>query len=346
MRAVAIVLTMCGAVEAAPATRASADLALPTEERAFLAAMEIGDAAVIRGYLSTRIELDGIWFEDAACRTAFGASAEVVAADLDRFAACLATLHVQLSSRSHDYNELAVTYAPGIEIDIVLGTKTTIRSIGYVSRRGSDVRPTLMPDALGIVDDPLIDGYAWLKVCIDARGAVISISPRAASSRAASDTFHHAVRRWRLKPFELAGHPATVCSVVRSGVVRGSWDRQLPSDPFGSWVSVSELEGYRLTGTTEVARDEPKGRYPGLESMIKDDRRFEGMFELDIDRNGRTVSVTIVSSTGDPTYDAKIVKQLRTWTFDPYTLDGRPIPITTRVSIGNEVVPPAIIPAG
>ena len=47
---------------------------------------------------------------------------------------------------------------------------------------------------------------------------------------------------------------------------------------------------------------------------------------------GNVASVTQLKSTGFAAHDARIIEQMRTWTYRPFLIDGKPAPVCTAVT--------------
>ena len=361
-----------------PATRGST----PTEPeyRSLLRILEKADAQAIRTYLKEPIEYNGLRFDDASCRTRFENADVIREQDFDTFAACIAKLNLQLSARSHPHSgSLVMTYDPGFEIEVALGNNPQrgwfIRSIGYANRHDrSDSFPTVSPEALEALRvagereapldavqhktveaaEPSEEAYAWVKVCLDVTGKVAATSPRAASSRSASEVYVANVRGWKFKPFKVAGRASPVCGVYRFGKLRYDWENMLPGNPLRLSadtliVSLPELEPLRLSGTTRIVPDTMKlpAALTAYERRIPEDKRWlGGLFTLQIDETGHATSASTVVGTADFKFDAKIEQQLRTWTFEPYVVDGKKTSVSTTVEINWGSPQPTVMPAG
>lgn len=335
------------------------DLASATRE--LIAVTARGDAAAIRAMLEDPIGFGGVWFEDAACRRKLSTMGTIQGAGLDALAACLATLRLSKSTRSNPYPDVAVlTYGPGLEIEarFALGRgRPRVAWIGYVSRRVvEDALPTITQRALqehrvdGVLAfDPAtrarIDGeYAargvrsgsvWLKVCIDASGAVTSIQPRQTSSRALQEALAAAIKQWTFQPVILGGQPSPVCSLV-------GHDDPAGSDPAGTATFPDPVPaGY---DAAIVVAPTLLKRVEGNSLLVPDDdakawiqqhgiRRVTGTFFFCITPRG-TVDVVIVQRpTGVPRYDGQVGAGIRGWRYAPFLVDGRPAPVCTHITM-------------
>ncbi|HTR52106.1 MAG TPA: hypothetical protein VMJ10_15440 [Kofleriaceae bacterium] len=358
---------------------------LSTAPGKFVAAINRKDVPAIRNYLHAPLDYRELWFADADCRRRFASAAQLDQGDLDAFAKCLATLHVERSTRSAlGPYDIALTYDAGLEFEADFGfrreTGTSLHSIGFLARRGqTDASPTIMPGALEslrIAGTPLVqpddtaraqldaelpklyrrEAYAWLKVCMDDVGRVMSAKPRAASSRKASEAFVAGLHDWRFKPFMLNGRAMPFCSLVRlSYPARDNSHEELPFEPIVETepmlVWMDELEPLRLMGDVRIkpppehvtVRHDPALRYLGpLEHQLDEQlakqphtRWLSGVFHVCIDVAGHVSSVSSHRGTGDSAYDAEIIKQISDWTYDPYLVDGNPIAVCTEAVISS-----------
>lgn len=335
------------------------DLASATRE--LIAVTARGDAAATRAMLEDPIGFGGVWFEDAACRRKLSTMGTIQGAGLDVLAACLATLRLSKSTRSNPYPDVAVlTYGPGLEIEarFELGRgRPRVAWIGYVSRRVvEDALPTITQRALqehrvdGVLAfDPAtrarIDGEhaanhvrsgsVWLKVCVNASGAVTSIQPRQTSSLALQEALAAAIKQWTFQPVILGGQPTPVCSLVGH------------EDPAGAEPALSGVFPYPVPAEYDAATIVAPGmlkRLGGETMMVPDDDakvwlqqrrigRVVGTFFFCITPQG-TVDVVMVSRpTGVPRYDEHIGAALRRWRYAPFLVDGRAAPACTHLAV-------------
>lgn len=57
-----------------------------------------------------------------------------------------------------------------------------------------------------------------------------------------------------------------------------------------------------------------------------------GSFKLCISDTGAVTGVTALKSTGFPDYDAKIIREMNTWAYRPYLVNGKAAPVCTAVT--------------
>lgn len=215
---------------AASAARADTDEDTEPAERTLRAAIKAHDAKAIAALLSPKLELAGIWFADPACARRFSTPGPLAPADAPAFARCLAQLRLQVTTRHTATPRGAVlTYDPGIELEAVFDGPT-LRWLGYESQgRHDENLPTLSTQAfesLRKTGSPNIDTAvaaklataiasrgsvsAWIKLCLDATGALSLTELRSATTPDSGAILVAATRDWTFKPFKK--QPA--CSLV------------------------------------------------------------------------------------------------------------------------------------
>ena len=98
--------------------------------------------------------------------------------------------------------------------------------------------------------------------------------------------------------------------------------------PKVSVVPPTVLQGLRLSGDTQVHPPDTVKT-----EMLRDGKdRAIGVLKLCIATDGGISSVAIASSTRYPAYDARLVSAARAWRYQPYRLDGRPLPVCSTVT--------------
>ncbi len=228
-------VTAVAATTAAALASSSARADIPPAEigaAELTAAIKARDARAIARQLHARLDYAGVWFADPACAARFAKHGELGSKDADAFARCLAQLKPQLSTRRSSQRDGAVlTYEPGIELELSF-EGTRLAWIGFLAQGFSDANvPTLSAQAFEAlrrtgktnVDDkvaPHLESLAdkgpasaWLKLCLDATGAVTSISVREATAPRAGEVLAEAARDWTFRPFVHRGKPIPVCSL-------------------------------------------------------------------------------------------------------------------------------------
>jgi hypothetical protein len=312
-----------------------------------------GDVVAIRGLLDGGLSYGGLWFGDAACRDRLPAPRAIPSEELDAVAGCLATLPLARSGRTSGSPGVAVlAYAPGIELEAafaVAAGAVTMTWIGYAGRRGAnDLLPTITGDALEALREdgrrPVATAkdapMTWLKVCLDAAGDVEAVHPRWTTSSEALAAAVPIARQWRFRPFTLGGQPAAVCAMAAlahpgGDDVDGAVLPLSVPDGFSHAVMMSaegvsrhRIEGETLIVPSDRDRDAVL-RTPG--------RRVASSFQLCIDERGEVAAVTMMQSTGLPSYDAHIAASLASWRYAPIDLAGSPVAVCTVVGVVYEI---------
>ena len=221
-----------------PGPRRSDTTAADAEQGAakLTVAIRARDARAIQRLLATAVHFDGVWFADTACRKRFGRR-EVVTGNggLAALAKCLAGVKLQLSTRKSSLEDGAVlTIDPGVEVELAFDG-TRVRWLSFVGQAAGDaVLPTLTAQAFealrtagstnldAVLAKPLDATVAksgptsvWLRVCLDAKGAVTSATVRelVPALEPVKAAFVAAVHDWKFKPLTASGVPTAACSL-------------------------------------------------------------------------------------------------------------------------------------
>jgi Protein kinase domain len=97
------------------------------------------------------------------------------------------------------------------------------------------------------------------------------------------------------------------------------------SEPVNAPPSV--LEANRVTGNKNIFPDDDTKA-----AIAAGGGRAVGSFKLCLDVTGVVTSVNQLKSTGFPSYDDEIMRQMRAWTYKPYAPDGTAMPVCTAVT--------------
>jgi hypothetical protein len=310
--------------------------------------------AGLRALMSREVTDGGLWFADSSCEEQFGVPQVVAATAFDAFARCVAELHLQPSGREDSIDDTSVlTYEPGFEVEArVIGGR--LDYIGFAGRGPHEpALPTITPKALEslrVAGDPNVTltpttieamGFdlkakvapklvQYLRICLADTGAPASIRPASTSTAEASVAFTALVRDWMFRPFVVDGHPTAACAIVgfhypaadpARGPDRLPAPRQYAKSGAPVYIaSLKRLESTRRSGSRLVIPDAP-------DKIHLNGKRLVSSFTLCLDETGHYESGTMTLSTGVPHYDAKIARQLMSWTFAPYELAGKPVPV-------------------
>ena len=71
---------------------------------------------------------------------------------------------------------------------------------------------------------------------------------------------------------------------------------------------------------------------PGPGSGYPAEDKLAGAFKLGLTDNGGIASVHQLKSTGFSAYDAKIQREMRTWRYRPFVVNGKAVPVCTSVT--------------
>lgn len=312
-----------------------------------------GDVATLRKMMGPHVTLGGLWFPDATCHREFAGTGEVGGGRLDELARCLTTIKLTVSPRKDSLPDVVVLdYEPGFEIEARFIDKSDgpwLSWIGYEARRDLvDALPTISPDTLeslrsagmreppvtGLDSGPQRDDhpYAWLKTCIDADGKVTGEHVREASSPAAARAFSAAIADWSFKPFAPAGQPLPVCAMVLVATPLAEALAQaaipMPTRTPEDRIFIGPAHLHRMNGNKNVVPDD----VDKLAIQTAGIGRVIGTFQFCIDEAGHVGDLALLRSTSVPRYDAKILREISHWGFEPYIDDNKPVPVCTAVT--------------
>ncbi|HEU4729425.1 MAG TPA: hypothetical protein VFT22_16095 [Kofleriaceae bacterium] len=93
-------------------------------------------------------------------------------------------------------------------------------------------------------------------------------------------------------------------------------------------IEPAALDAARVGGDRNIVPDDDTRRAIDRAGAGK----IVGSFKLCIDTTGAIASVTMQTSTGFDAYDRKIERGMRSWTYRPFLVDGKPAPVCSEVS--------------
>lgn len=316
-----------------------ASLSPETDEYAadLVRASQTGDVATIRKLLGPKVVNGGLWFPDSTCEREFVIPGEVGGGRLDELARCLAALKLSLAGRKELLDDVvALRYEPGFEIEARLVDSENgpwLSWIGYESKLdATDALPTIASDVFEqlrsaeapVVTLPHSEG-AWLKVCIDANGAVTGVHVRAATSLEAGRAFGDAAKKWQMKPFAPRGQPLSVCAVeLLHNAGRSPPFAVAPpaiAPPNGEPVVLATLwRQKKITLEPVPVR---------LRRQLTEQHIYSlpAIVMVCVATNGTTYGVRMIRPTRLPIYDQYIVAKYQQAHFEPYTDRGAAVAV-------------------
>ena len=276
------------------------------------AAIRAKDTAGVAKLLSDPLSNYGVWFADAACAKQFGAPGVVVGPELLAFARCLVQLKLQATTRQPGSTDNGIlTYEPGIELELA-HADGRVRWIGFQYQTEPDRgRPTLTVQAFEALRkegsanldatvrdrlEPVLERArtssvsAWVKVCLDDKGAVDRVATRQSSAPAGfassvTNVFEAAVRAWKFRPFEQRGKPMAVCSMT------------LLTYPMARAPLVEMLPPAMLPPLT-LARREPVGQTRKVKDLVQPVKITMGDDDDDFGEEGGVVGGVVGGISG------------------------------------------------
>jgi hypothetical protein len=180
--------------------------------------------------------------------------------------------------------------------------------------------------------------FSWIKVCVDATGAVTSARPFLTTSVIGQEAFVAATQTWKFRPFMVRGQPLPVCAMVRMTVpAKVTHTETLPAppppprpnkmQPISLAQGASLLEGKRIAGTKMIYPDDTTKLAIQKAGMT----RVKGSFRVCIDESGAVESVLPIRSTGVAPYDRRIITAIHDWRYSPFMINNQPIAVCTMV---------------
>jgi TPR repeat protein len=327
--------------------------------RAMHEAVARKDATAFARLASSSVDLYGLWFDSPDCAKQFSGEVTLTAGAHPAFLACLSSHGLRFDPRASADRSAALVYDPGVvlTVDLVDGAIARITGPQLPWQRASAAAISPMALASHLVagthavepDRAARDAIAafpdaiaavHLHVCVDATGKLEEA--RVAKSPHSNDNYARAVEAaaaaWRFKPFEVGGKAVPVCTDDvfvypadrwRSAVFERS-SIGLPAngslDPRN--VAPWTLESLRIAGDKLIVPDDQTKAAISLSGK----NRLVGSFKLCITTEGQVASVVRLKSTGVPSYDEKIERELHTWRYSPFWIDGRPVKACTAVT--------------
>ena len=75
-------------------------------------------------------------------------------------------------------------------------------------------------------------------------------------------------------------------------------------------------------------------RIAGDKTILPDDKAFSrrAAFKFCVDESGRVAAVTLLQTSGDEAYDAKIIAKMQQWAYRPVIVDGHPTAVCSAIT--------------
>jgi len=110
-----------------------------------------------------------------------------------------------------------------------------------------------------------------------------------------------------------------------------------PPGPPPQVVPPTVLEATRVTGDKNIEPD----AVTKTEISRSGKEKLVGSFKLCIDTQGAVATVNQLKSTGFTAYDSKILREMKQWSYKPYSVNGKAVPVCTAVTfIYSQPLPP------
>lgn len=88
------------------------------------------------------------------------------------------------------------------------------------------------------------------------------------------------------------------------------------------------LEGSRIAGNKNIVPDD----VTKTEIQRSGKEKIVGSYKLCVTAAGAVSSINQLKSTSFPAYDQKIQREMRSWKYRPYMVNGRAVPVCTAVT--------------
>jgi periplasmic protein TonB len=93
-------------------------------------------------------------------------------------------------------------------------------------------------------------------------------------------------------------------------------------------VAPTQLEQMRIAGEKLIVPDDVTKTEISRSGKVK----LVTTYKICIDTAGEVNKVNMLKSSGFPAYDSKIAREMRSWKYRPYTVNGEPKPVCTSVT--------------
>jgi hypothetical protein len=305
------------------------------DEVKIVAAINAKDSGQVAKYVKYPVRVYDLWFEDASCRERFN-DAQVDAAGVAALVACLQPLALR------DLGMFWI-YEPGVEVQMTTmtvdgaPTLTSIHGVRTISEQpdapqiGSAFLEHHRTGGLTNVvlkEDP--DAYVSVEVCVNVKGHVTSADVSRVEHRRYGEVVLAAAWKWTFKPFVVHGKAIPVCAaeIQRNGIPP-TVHPLTPPPRVPLTVSPASLEALRQSGSRFIEpSDETK-------EVIADAKKknVTGTFKVCVDDHGTVTSATPVKSTGFDDYDSTVAAAVQKWTYSPFLVNARAVPVCTAVTV-------------
>lgn len=316
----------------------------------FVDVVQTHDATAIAAHLRAPLRYGGIWFSDPACAQQFPAQRMLPAEEIPAFAACLAKLPMVASKRVQAQAEVfVIDYAPGFEIEVQMAGQLheeKVTWIGYASRQNSaGGLPTISGEALAALRTdhtaaPALPNanpdvpyeYAWLRVCLDATGAVTTANALETTSPDTAQAVVDHAKQWTFGPFAADGTALPVCAMTRVTGKPTSDAEVLPLEIApreDGFASISNKAAKLVAGSKLIAPDDSDKIVLQSNNVL----RIVASELACFDETGAVVKVMPLKGSGLPKYDRKIAATIQeSWRYKPVLFAGKPIKACTAVT--------------
>lgn len=114
---------------------------------------------------------------------------------------------------------------------------------------------------------------------------------------------------------------------VEGGVLGGAGAGPPPPASEPTIVPQKALEAQRIAGSTQIQPPNDVNI-----QIRRSGKTAVGVFKMCLTDGGSIKSVRKLKSTGHPSYDAKLTREMRKWKYRPFKVNGRAVPVCTSVT--------------
>ena len=334
-----------------------------------IAAINKRDVEAVKSRIVLPLRVSNMVFVAPACAK-FAGKVKVTEADLPAFVGCVAD-HGVTDLHGPDDLWINAVYGPGFPLIVIdapvramfgyglgMTEKFAIEPVTFASHVQNFTREIVPAAALKKdVDDAQEPIVAMAAVCVDGAGKVtVDAQVADAEFQPYARLVKKAVGRWSIKPFMMGGKAITGCArfvvgypaklikiplatprpagappLLAPGEAEPAGDADglaRPPTVEPQNVPATLLEGSRISGEKAIVPDDT------TKAKITESKREKviGSFKLCLGASGAITAVTQLKSTGQPDYDAKIIRTMNTWKYRPYKVNGAAVPVCTAVT--------------
>jgi hypothetical protein len=331
-----------------------------------VAALVKGDVEALRVAAEFPLVAMAVWFDTTACKTFTSpTTVKISEAELPAFVKCLADLSPRAEGepgnefvmygagtilspyvavrngkpRLRAFSGLAMKDAVDRDDAAPIDPKTFTSKIAGFSR----VVPPAPNDRKRLDASSSERTSAKVRICVGTTGAVEHVLVTDVFGDVPDYGAHveKVVRGWKSTAFQLRGKPARACARFFVGYPESRMHQielavapppppPPPLMPGGDTQNIAPtlLEGLRKSGNKNILPDD------ATKTKIAEDGKDKviSSWKLCIATSGVVTTVKQIRSSGYPAYDKLIESEMTKWSYNPYKVNGKAVPVCTAVT--------------